>query len=1335
MSCSCTANCDLINIEPLVLSDTFHTWYDRTNEIINTLNPIQLYDINVGMTDGGLTSQSTCVGGNTTGVVTLKVNPGPGIGVGTTVTPNYFLNRTMVDVSNMTIVGATGYSDANVSLRPLAAFPSNDDWFIVSDDDDASLGSGAGTPKRVKAEHMLPPTMYLPPGFQFNGNISINGNLSIQGTASNVDSNDLRIEDKVIEIAFHRLVSLDVTGPTHVGTFPAQGMTFHYYDPGVGSTADYTTVGQISEVNFNGATTNLKLHNFSLGGVNDIVSGGRLSITGSFFDFTMVAGPTTTEAFFSDIDLDEAGIVVRGSQGDKQFLWVHEQGPSPVTYNAFVTNTNLGISGDSNAIISSRFKAFGYNNSNDNKFHFVGHAGASASIRLGGLGTGSDQYGYWSITRENYGLTTTQQPLVFGFKQHGDTGEATSFTVWSGASGPTYAPISVSGQGSNQVKNFAHGLNVDFLDGAHATTVPTAWSIPVAGSSGRIDPGWTVSDSIGKCYNIVNHGFKMGDAVRLNGDNGSLTGAIATNPQNAEALGIVSSVADVDNFCIVTKGYVSGITGTAGSNIFNLLPLVAGNAYFLSPDTQGALIANPDTGANAIEFGEVRKPMFVALSADSCYVHNYLGVLEGIKTDIVDVSGVHPVGTIVPFSGEIADIPLGWLLCDGSRREKSTWSELYSVVKQNYYAEATIANIVPGVSAFVVVVGGDRNLQVNDAVRIDFVQEGVLVSVDTNITAIVVASQVYSVNNTNGGFNNIVSTTGKIYGRTNTEQTAHTSIFFVPDFRSRVGIGASTSANDVIVGATLGIVGGVVANLLTVDNIPSHSHRLKNASVAVGNGDLNGNVGFELNDEIRPNNLASFFGHERTTAFGQVESGTTSPVSTLQPYIALHWIIRAYKGMSAMILSGHNHYDRHIRYDDTHNLTDGNRSLFRTNARVLRRDGDDTFHGKLTITGGAVVGVNGSSLLEVLAGASFGGGATFNGAFAVSRPSSGRVEVVSGLTRLRVVGNQFSDTAIIADILIDNGISGSTGWTALTTIPNAILPADAAIKIRGGSSERASIALFNDNANGGTSDRADVRFFGRSRNNSNIVPIYAGGVYGSVQIPALNSADSLFERKLTLEVGMSASAAFPLGRTPVLELATNGDDEDNVNVPTITVVNGLTVMNVNDGALHNYVVISNNGKLKMGSAANTATSLSNSSSGGPNFLANGPIRILSIGVVGGSVSSSFYHNFTEIILPKDDEGLDIVPNTATALILESHLYSNGTSSVQLQIAKNTSTHPYPYLINAISAGSGADAQTAGGQSTIPFDYTAPNSKIYWRLYHPLDGTNDLNGWINLVGYY
>ena len=76
MSCSCTGNCDLININPLALSDTFHTWYDRTNEVITSLNKVNIYDVQVGLTNSGLTGVSTCQNGNYSGLFTIKAQVG-----------------------------------------------------------------------------------------------------------------------------------------------------------------------------------------------------------------------------------------------------------------------------------------------------------------------------------------------------------------------------------------------------------------------------------------------------------------------------------------------------------------------------------------------------------------------------------------------------------------------------------------------------------------------------------------------------------------------------------------------------------------------------------------------------------------------------------------------------------------------------------------------------------------------------------------------------------------------------------------------------------------------------------------------------------------------------------------------------------------------------------------------------------------------------------------------------------------------------------------------------------------------------------------------------------
>lgn len=58
------------DIIPLQLSDTFYTWFTTTNKIIEYVNPIQLYDINVGR--GLLESRLS-------GVVTIDIDTGKGI--------------------------------------------------------------------------------------------------------------------------------------------------------------------------------------------------------------------------------------------------------------------------------------------------------------------------------------------------------------------------------------------------------------------------------------------------------------------------------------------------------------------------------------------------------------------------------------------------------------------------------------------------------------------------------------------------------------------------------------------------------------------------------------------------------------------------------------------------------------------------------------------------------------------------------------------------------------------------------------------------------------------------------------------------------------------------------------------------------------------------------------------------------------------------------------------------------------------------------------------------------------------------------------------------------
>lgn len=912
MPCSCTGNCDLINIEPIVLSDTFHTWYDRTNEVIDTLNNVQVYEVRVGTTDGGLTALSSCVNNNYNGVITLKVDPGPGIGVGTILSPDYYLNHTMIDVSGMTTFGPTGYSENLVS-----AFPAEDDYYIFSDVSDSTLASGAGTPKRIRARQILPPTVYLPDNFEFKGTVQIDGDLIVSGLQSVVDSNEVLIEDKAIELAYRRFVSVDVTGPTS-SLFPLAGMTFRYYDSTNSVTGSPSTIGKISEVNFIGTTTNLKLHSFTLGGVSDIDAGGRLSITGTIFDFTMVAGPTTSTSFYSDDLLDESGIIVKGASGDKSLLWVYKEGPSQDLYNAFISSSNLGVSGSSNSVIASKFRSYGYADSNDNNiFQFMAYTNGKPKIIIGGS-TGSNTYsdfGYWTIQHDNTGVSgATQQPLIWGFKSKSSGSESEKFRIYSGASGPTYDTISVTGQSNNRVTNFAQGLNVDFLDGAHGTTMPTAWSIPVALTDGTIHPDWippTALKALVNCFNQPGHAYVVGDAVRINVDDGGLTYSYsATSKEYAETLGIVSSV-DGNEVCVTSKGWVFGLTGPAGSRIADIYPLVTGHVYFLSANTNkpGSLTKDPDIDAYPVTIDKVLKPMLLATGYNSGYVVNYLGVIRSENvSDIVEVQGLMPVGMIMPYARPTSDIPYGWKLCDGSRLLASDWGELYGAIAQKYYIGGKVSSFsdVSGVTLRVTIsldTKETHDLVVNDLLNLEITypdgtvvgRNGKVVSI-TNVGVLVAEIELPQFPST------VTGGTVKIRGR---RGSGGNGIFFLPDLRGRAAVGATKGLSGQFApDIDLGDIGGLTSVTLGDRNIPQHYHKLNPVGLQSG-GDT---YGVAFDQQTGYNVDTAYY-----TSDGPANSttGLPSPFNILQPYTAINWIIRAKKGLSALILTGHNHDDRY----------------------------------------------------------------------------------------------------------------------------------------------------------------------------------------------------------------------------------------------------------------------------------------------------------------------------------------------------------------------------------------------------------------------------------------
>lgn len=106
------------------------------------------------------------------------------------------------------------------------------------------------------------------------------------------------------------------------------------------------------------------------------------------------------------------------------------------------------------------------------------------------------------------------------------------------------------------------------------------------------------------------HGFAVGDVVRISGAN-TYTKAQADSAANAEVAGIVSAVADVNNFTLTTAGDVTGLSG-----------LTAGTVYFLSPSSAGALTSTEPTAE-----GDVSKPILIARSTTAGEFFNMRGEL------------------------------------------------------------------------------------------------------------------------------------------------------------------------------------------------------------------------------------------------------------------------------------------------------------------------------------------------------------------------------------------------------------------------------------------------------------------------------------------------------------------------------------------------------------------------------------------------------------------------------------------------------------------------------------------------------------------------------------
>lgn len=882
---------NLIQISNIVLTDTFNTWYGRTNEIIDALNPLQIYDINLGTTSG-LTGLY-----HSNGILDLNVSPGPGIGVNS------------ISGGSKTYIDFANFSDYN---QVLSTNPDSNDEYIVNDISDTDLVRPEGKAKSVIARRMLPPLVEFSVPFQISGNVQILGNLSVLGANTFISNNNLRVSDKQIEIAYQEAVPLTLTGVS-ASTFAigATGLTaYHFVNS---TTSAYDIYGNLQSFTAGnagptgiavigypfGASDNIDADNFV--GITGYLS---LSITGTPRYLVVTSGAKVT-SFLSDENLDEGGVVLKGASGDKEWLWIYTDNDSGKVYNAWASNTNIAVRNDNHAVISRNFKSFGYTASaSEAQFIFSAQNDQSGpiSLYLTQLDSGGTGQQTWRMSK-TVSAVSLANTLNLGY---GTTfgGVSDYIRITPGASGTTFAGVSTT--------NFASGLNVDQLDGAHGLTSSSAYSIAIADAYGRINGEWLNPYAIRQRFTQTNHGLTNGEIVRISAT-GAFVKAQADTDSNAETFGMVSEVHTNSTFTVTLQGYVTGLS--AGYIVADTGRFITGSAYFLSSRTPGKLIEDDDLAGTGLSAGSISKPMFLATGLSSGYVLDYRGVYKAIPTtDLVYAGSIVPIGTVYPYAGSTLYIPEQWLLCNGQRYLSGDYSDLYNVISSTYYAEAQGITSSGNYYTMDLAGGSDRNIifGYNESGATSDANGGdifTIVSADGN-TATAKANQIL---NSRAGRIKFLVTAGTIsfavgssYKVIPSTNSSGAGIFFVPDLRSRVAMGGNTGSG--YLSATggnhyVGNVGGSEDTTLNIKNIPPHTHS--------GKTDY-GAAGTDLESVVQPGFSPGSMDYE-TGSTGGI-GGTAQSFTNLSPYTTMHYIIRATKTIEALILTGHNHDNIYVNY-------------------------------------------------------------------------------------------------------------------------------------------------------------------------------------------------------------------------------------------------------------------------------------------------------------------------------------------------------------------------------------------------------------------------------------
>jgi len=786
----------VFNIPNISLSDTFETWYNRTNTIIDDMNSILILDAQAG------TSQGLYESYRDGGVVIFGISAGTGLGFSDS-------GQLTLSFSGVTQGIRTGVNDVLLLINP-------------SD----------GSVKGVSGTNILPPQVSN--DINFTGDISFSGDLNFISSAVVTLPIDASFRDNQLEIAVNFDDSLEFST---VGTSVPLTSEGYFIDTtvvgsdfsGLNTNATSTYIGKgtvlstdlpgnrITLTDFIFSTSGDSFQEFSNAGATDgsryvLVSEVGLTYGRGLIDHDGVKAPfarQTAPAIASD-----AGIVVLtndpttpsgGSQGEKLFTWLWNATSADA---AWTSSENIEIYSDKSLIARSYMSPLG------DRMDFKAQA---------------------TTLFQTYSYDGATEGFASLYSQPNDTFQIGPFT--GGSTFTTSLTFNRDNTLTAGTTGLALNLNADLLDGAHGATLGGSQNlIPITGDDGRIDlsflPG---GGAIEEVISQTAHGLVEGESVRRTSSN-TFTGAIATNEGTADAVGIVVEVIDANSFRLRYFGIVSELE-TSG---FSLglgyggvtVALNVGDVYYLSDSITGGISDSKPAAS-----GAVVKPMFIALTDKKLLITNYNG-RPTPAGDTIDASSLVPVGSVSYVADANITNNSDFLVCDGKVYDNTAYPDLKTSVQGRFYLEG-------------IATGGESSFKIyGENAELRNFEAGQTFQLSYNEDATVLGITVASISSATDGVQVHTTTTLSGSGFFDDVKVRGTGAYFVvPDLRSRgvVGTGdpdGDLTEDDLAAGDVVGFGGGAVFDNI-FDSGDIRSQAVTKWRVPVENGTYHVTVTFD----------------------------------------------------------------------------------------------------------------------------------------------------------------------------------------------------------------------------------------------------------------------------------------------------------------------------------------------------------------------------------------------------------------------------------------------------------------------------------------------------------